>query len=347
MLSKKNISPKALSFLASGLIAIGFSVLLFIITHNLIKAFLCLIIAFGLIYLFLNYIIDWLIFRKLKLIYKLIYSTKANKKQESYYKYVLPKKTIEDVQKEVENWAINYEKELEIQQKNETFRKEFLQNLSHELKTPIFGIQGYLELIIDDLDDNNSHKKYLIKAQSNVERIRLLLKDIDEISSLETGERPLTMSKFIVQEIIKEVFDNLSLQAQKRNIKQQIKKGCEANIYVYADKEKIKQVIYNLVTNAIKYSKINGSILAGIYYTDEKNILIEITDDGIGIDEEHIHRIFERFYRTDDARSRNIGGSGLGLSICKHIVEAHGFTMHARSQMNVGTTIGFTLSSKK
>lgn len=189
--------------------------------------------------------------------------------------------------------------------------------------------------------------KFLKNAHKNIERIVLLMNDIDEISKLESGIQKMNYSNFIIQSLIREVFESLSFQTTERNVKCSIKKNCESPITVYADKEKIRQVLINLVINAVKYGKENGTILAGIYKTDENHILVEITDDGPGIADDHISRIFERFYRTDKARTRERGGTGLGLSICKHIIEAHGQTIHARSKLDVGTTVGFTLSAKK
>jgi two-component system phosphate regulon sensor histidine kinase PhoR len=173
-----------------------------------------------------------------------------------------------------------------------------------------------------------------------------LVKDLDEIAKLEMGEQPLNKDTFIIQDLIKEVFDALSIKAAKQNITCSFKKGSEGQTMVFADKEKIRQVLTNLVDNAIKYGNSEGRIEASIYQTDDKNSLIEISDDGIGIEEEHLSRIFERFYRTDYGRSRNIGGTGLGLAICKHIIEAHGQIIHVRSKPTVGTTFGFTLKTK-
>jgi two-component system phosphate regulon sensor histidine kinase PhoR len=174
-----------------------------------------------------------------------------------------------------------------------------------------------------------------------------LLNDLDEISQLETGEQQLYKKNFVIQDLIKEVYDSLSIKTSQKNIKSFIKKGCEAPVAVYADKEKIKQVLINLVENACKYGKMNGNIWASIYKTDDEQVLIEISDDGTGIEEEHVPRIFERFYRTDAARSRDKGGTGLGLAICKHIIEAHGQHIHVRSRIDIGTTVGFTLDSRK
>ncbi|HEY9361905.1 MAG TPA: ATP-binding protein, partial [Chitinophagaceae bacterium] len=152
---------------------------------------------------------------------------------------------------------------------------------------------------------------------------------------------------FIIQDLVKEVYESLSIKTEEKNIKSSIKKGCESPLTVYADKEKIRQVIINLVDNSIKYGKDGGSIIASIYKMDEKHILVEMSDDGIGIPEKFLVRVFERFYRTEAGRSRDISGSGLGLAICKHIIEAHGQTIHVRSSEDVGTTIGFTLESKR
>ena len=155
------------------------------------------------------------------------------------------------------------------------------------------------------------------------------------------------VQNFVIQDLIHEVFESLSIKTINKNISSLIKKGCEQPIMVNADREKIRQVLINLVDNAAKYGKEDGKIEASVYKTDEKTALIEITDDGIGIAEEHINRIFERFYRTDYGRSRNIGGTGLGLAICKHIIEAHGQFIHARSTPGIGTTFGFTLALSK
>ena len=161
------------------------------------------------------------------------------------------------------------------------------------------------------------------------------------------GEQLLLKDSFIIQDLLKEVYESLSIKADEKQIKCVIKKGCELPLTVYADMEKIRQVLINLVDNAIKYGKQNGVIESSFYKVDGARVLIEISDDGAGIAEEHLKRIFERFYRTDLARSRKIGGSGLGLSICKHIIEAHGQTIHVRSKIDVGSTFGFTLQSKK
>jgi two-component system phosphate regulon sensor histidine kinase PhoR len=297
------------------------------------------------VYLFSHYVIDEFINRKIKLIYKFIYQTKASKREEFYQNKVLPKKNLEEVGEEVLQWADQRKAEMEVLEKNEAFRKEFLQNLAHEFKTPVFAVQGYLETLISGAMDNPEvSKKFLNNAYHNTERLINLISDLDEITKLESGKQQLHLQYFIIQDLVNEVFDALMIKTQTKNIKCTIKKGCEQPITVYADKEKIRQVIINFVDNAIKYGNQDGHVEASIYKTDNQNVLFEISDDGIGIAEEHLPRIFERFYRTDYGRSRNIGGTGLGLAICKHIIEAHGQLIHVRSTPGVGTTFGFTLS---
>jgi len=196
------------------------------------------------------------------------------------------------------------------------------------------------------MDEPDTGKKFVQQAQSNVQRLVQLLSDVDAITNLEINKDPILKQSFIIQDIINEAINNLSVKRMKKNIQFQFKKGSESPIYVFADKNKIYQVMVNILSNATKYGKIDGQITASVYKMEDEKILIEISDDGIGIDEEHLPRLFERFYRTDDARAREIGGTGLGLAICKHIVEAHGETIHVRSKVNVGTTFGFTLASK-
>lgn len=296
-------------------------------------------------YLFAYYVIDEFINRKIKLIYKFIYQTKASKREEFFQNKVLPKKNLEEVGEEVLQWADQRKAEMDLLVKNEAFRKEFLQNLAHEFKTPVFAIQGYLETLISGAMDNPEvSKKFLNNAYHNTERLINLISDLDEITKLESGKQQMHFQHFVIQDLVIEVFDALMIKTQTKNIKCSIKKGCEQPITVYADKEKIRQVIINLVDNAIKYGNQDGHVEASVYKTDKENVLFEISDDGIGIAEEHLSRIFERFYRTDYGRSRNIGGTGLGLAICKHIIEAHGQLIHVRSTPGVGTTFGFTLS---
>lgn len=348
MFSLKNISPRQLAAFTALVLSVPISLAFGYIE----KSWWIGLIFFGIIfagsYWLISLVLERFIYRKIKLIYKFIYKTKATKREETYYKYVLPQKSIDEVREDVEAWATKNEEELELLRRNEQFRKEFLQNLSHEFKTPVFAIQGYVDtLLAGALANPEVNKKFLEKTSRNVDRLTHLLQDLDEISRLERGELVLYKQNFVIQELIKEVFESLSIKAEKMGIQCSIKKGCESPLTVFGDKEKIRQVITNMVGNSIKYGKQGGSIVASMYNTDGKHILIELSDDGIGISEKHLPRIFERFYRTDEGRSIDVTGSGLGLAICKHIIEAHGQTIHVRSREAVGTSIGFTLDRKK
>jgi two-component system phosphate regulon sensor histidine kinase PhoR len=348
MFSIKNISPRQLAFFTALGLAAPAGLLVFIIEGKWKPATVSFIIILAGGYLLIHFILEKFINRKIKLIYKFINQTKATKKEETYYKYILPQKSLDEVREDVEKWAEENKQEIELLRQNEQFRKEFLQNLSHEFKTPVFAIQGYVDLLLQGaLENPEVNKRFLEKTATNVERLTNLLTDLDEISKLERGELSLFKQNFIIQDIVKDVFESISIMAEQRSIRYGIKKGCESPLTVFADKEKIRQVLLNLVENSIKYGKINGSITASMYVTDGKHVLVEISDDGIGIPEKYVPRIFERFYRTEKGRSLDVTGSGLGLAICKHIIEAHGQTIHVRSREDIGTTIGFTLERRK
>jgi len=348
MVSTKNISPRQLSAFTALVLAIPASLLVLIVQRNWLWATGTFLVIFGGGYLLISFMLERFIYRKIKLIYKFIYRTKATPKEETYYKYILPQKSIDEVREDVEAWAAENQQEIAILRRNEQFRKEFLQNLSHEFKTPVFAIQAYVDTLLQGaLDNPDVNKKFLEKTARNIDRLTNLLNDLDEISSLERGEIVIYKQNFIIQELVREVFESLSVRAEANQIQCSIKKGCESPLTVFADKEKIRQVIINLVENSIKYGKKGGHVIASMYKTDGKHILVEVSDDGIGIDEKHLPRIFERFYRTDEGRSIDVTGSGLGLAICKHIIEAHGQTIHVRSRVDVGTTVGFTLEAKR
>ena len=348
MFKTKNLSPNQLSALTAVILSIPIGLGFYAESGKPLIAAIAAVVTFLGSYFLIRFVLQWFIYRKIKLVYKFIYQTKASKKEEMYYKYILPQKSIDEVREDVEKWAEQRRAEIEALKNTEAYRKEFLQNLAHEFKTPIFAIQGYVDTLLNGALENPAvNKKFLENAARNVDRMVNLVSDLDEISKLESGEQPLYQENFIIQDLIKEVYETLSIKTSPRNIKCSIKKGCEFPINVFADKEKIRQVILNLVENATKYGKQDGYIVASIYKADEKHVLIEISDDGVGIAEEHLHRIFERFYRTDRGRSRDVGGTGLGLAICKHIIEAHGQSIHVRSKVDVGTTIGFLLDARK
>lgn len=344
MINRKNISPGRLALVVSSIIAVVAAILSYLFTSSVRFGILSLLllglISYGLIY----YVLQEFIYRKVKLIYKFISNTKASQREEFYNLEILPQKTLEEVNDDVEKWATDRKGEIERLESNEQFRKEFLMNLAHELKTPIFATQGYIDTLLDGaLHDNQVNEKFLQNASKSIDRLADLVNDLDVISKFESNRIPIHKREFTIQELVKDVYAELSQKASKKGIKLSIKKGCESPLEVFADNQKIKQVLINLVENSIKYGRENGETTAGFYEVDDKTIYIEISDNGIGIAEEQVLRVFERFFRTDSARSRSDGGTGLGLAIVKHIIEAHNHTVVCRSTIDVGSSFGFTL----
>ncbi len=251
--------------------------------------------------------------------------------------------------KEIANNFISRKDEFSPQQKIEEleklaqYRKEFLGNVSHELKTPIFNIQGYLETLLDGgIHDDEVNTEYLNKAAKNVERLSNIVKDLEQISKYESGNLKLEFEEYDILEQLKDVFESNEMKAHFKNISLQIKTAGSKEISIFADAEKIRQVLNNLILNAINYGKENGFVKVGI--TEENDhVIVEVEDNGIGIRQDSLSRIFERFYRIDSSRSREMGGTGLGLAIVKHIIEAHGQKITVRSKEGEGTTFSFTL----
>ncbi|HET8573354.1 MAG TPA: ATP-binding protein [Edaphocola sp.] len=345
LFASKNTSPRQLAFFASLTLAFIVALLSLFFTQVWYWFLSVLGTVFICAYCIFYYTLKYFIYRKIKLIYKIIYQTKATKRETFFYQKILPQKSIEEVNRDVERWASEKRGEIELLQKNEQFRKEFLQNLSHELRTPIFTIQGYIHSVLEDgTADAQLREKFLQNADKGVQRLVNLVDDLDQISKLELGQELIHEEVFIIQNVVKEVFEELALKAEKNKISLQVKKGTEIALRVRADKGKIKRVLINLVDNAIKYGKTGGHIVIGCYQMDEQHVYIEVSDDGIGIPEQHLSRIFERFYRVDKSRNRQVGGTGLGLAIVKHIIEAHGQTINVRSHPEVGSSFGFTLA---
>lgn len=283
------------------------------------------------------------IFRKIKLIYKTIHRLKLDPSQKQR-NIDIGDHIFEDVEKDVALWAQDRQQEIDQLKTLENYRRDFLGNVSHELKTPIFNIQGYIHTLIDGgLQDPTINLKYLDRTAKNVDRLITIVDDLETISKLESGNLVLDIRKFDIRDLVKEVFESHEMTAQRRNIQLLFKEGAAQSYQVKADREYIRQVLDNLVLNSIKYGRANGFTKVG-FYDMVKYILIEVADNGLGISQEHLKHVFDRFYRVDKSRSREAGGSGLGLSIVKHIIEAHNQTINVRSSPNVGSTFGFTLA---
>ena len=344
----KNPTPKQLAFYAALMttLVVFFAVISINIStstmNRALNIVLLPILTFIVCFFVSQYLINAFIYRRIKVIYKNISDAKKTDDQP-----ILGGDTLDDVENEVENWAQNKNKEIATLKELEEYRRTYIGNVSHELKTPIFNIQGFLHTLIDGgINDPSVNMAYLQKAARNVDRLNAIVQDLDNISKMESGKLTLDIQAFDIQNLVLEVFEDMDLKAKERNIKLSFKEGANHGYRVRGDKEQIRQVLTNFLGNSIKYGKQNGQTKISFYDMD-KIILIEVSDNGIGIGRPHLKHLFDRFYRVDKSRSRDVGGTGLGLSIVKHIVEAHNQSVHVRSTEGVGSTFGFTLEKVK
>lgn len=339
----KNPTPERITLLTTLVLSAIFAAFLLYFKVSFLE-FLISIFTFGsLTFIIILYGLEVFIYRKIKLIYKTIHLFKTSKLKKTRFIDDVNLDPIKRVNEEVIEWANDQKQEISQLKATEQYRKEFLGSVSHELKTPIFNIQGYIETLLDGaMDDEEVRVLFLQKAAASAERLNNLVNDLLDISKLESGAMQMRLSEFDINALCHEVFESYSKQAEHKSIRLRFKEDCDIPFRVLADKERIRQVLNNLIGNSITYGKENGSTSIGLFDMD-KHILIEVSDDGDGIEAEHLPRLFERFYRTDKSRSRNSGGSGLGLSIVKHIIEAHQQTINVRSTPGEGTTFAFTL----
>lgn len=343
--NKRNLIFK--SSLTLALIATAFVAgldFLFIKAFNPVKLAILFGGLFAGTYLAFRLVVNEFIYQKIKLIYKTIHDLKTPK-QELKTMLKEDQDVLDSVNEEVVTWAETQKLEIQSLKDQEEYRREFLGNVSHELKTPIFNIQGYIHTLLDGgLEDEAINRKFLIRADRSVERMISVVKDLESISRLESGRLELNLERINIVELASEVIELQEMKAADRNIKIRFGAKYDRPIYVMADSDQIKQVYINLLDNAIKYGSESGQIILRFYDMDT-NTLCEVADDGPGIETNHIPRLFERFYRVDKARDRHAGGTGLGLAIVKHIIEAHEQTINVRSLTgdNSGTTFSFTL----
>lgn len=255
---------------------------------------------------------------------------------------------VETLSKSVQKYVEGKTIEIQNLTERDSFRRDFLGNVAHELKTPLFTVQGYILTLIEGAaEDKEIRTKYLDRANKGVERLTSIVKDLDMITKLETDELKLNIETFNILELIQNVFDLFEMKAKKRNISLQFDKVYEFPVFVKGDIEKIEQVLINLVVNSIKYGKIDGTTIVTLEDYNENKFLVKVEDNGEGIKQEHLNRLFERFYRVDQSRSREQGGSGLGLSIVKHIIEKHNETILLKSTFGEGSEFSFTMEKAK
>jgi two-component system phosphate regulon sensor histidine kinase PhoR len=339
----KNPTPRIIAFLTAIILTGVVSVISILFKSQWLEVGIIGALTFAIGYLLTLYALEFFIYRKIKLIYKSIHQLKTQNDPLLPPLFSFTEDPIAEVTKDVLQWAKDQTVEIEQLKKNEEFRKEFLGNVSHELKTPIFNIQGYIHTLLEGaLDDQDVNLHFLGKAAKSTDRLAALVEDLESITQLESGYLTMEMETFDIHDLAKDVFDSLEFMANEKKIEFGFKAGSDTPFIVEADKSRIRQVLVNLVTNSIKYGNVEGHTLLGLYDMDEY-ILVEVSDNGIGVETEHLPRLFERFYRVDRSRSRGEGGTGLGLAIVKHIIEAHNQTINVRSSPGIGTTFGFTL----
>jgi two-component system phosphate regulon sensor histidine kinase PhoR len=298
------------------------------------------LISFGVFYFFIKHFIN----DRLKLLYKSIRKGKMTKENEISFK--ITDDVIANAEIETQLWTEERNKEISKLKEQEEFRREFLGNLAHELKTPIFSIQGYILTLLDGgLEDENVNRTFLERASKATDRMVSIIEDLDQITKMEVDALKLEMRPFDIVELVTDIFESLEMIAKEKNIKLLFAKEYSST-FVIGDKPKIAQVLVNLITNSIFYGNKDGTTIVRFYKMDDI-VTIEVSDNGPGIEEEHLPRLFERFYRVEKSRNRNDGGSGLGLAIAKHIVESHRQTISVRSTYGVGSTFSFSLDKSK
>jgi two-component system phosphate regulon sensor histidine kinase PhoR len=305
----------------------------------LVYAGLCYLFSF----LVIQYRVEHFIYKRVKKIYDNVTLLDASTLRPSQITTDMATLT-----REVEKFAEDKKLEIETLKIRETYRKEFMGNVSHELKTPLFTVQGYILTLLDGaLKDKTVRKKYLQRANKGVERLIYIVKDLDMITKLETGDLDLILENFNIVELVQNSFDLLEMKAAKKNITLTFDINYEEPVWVFADRERIQQVITNLVVNSIKYGKKGGTTEISIENLIRNKVIVRVTDNGEGIEKANIPRLFERFFRVDKSGSRKEGGSGLGLSIVKHIIEAHAEKIYVESVFGVGSEFSFTLEKSK
>jgi two-component system, OmpR family, phosphate regulon sensor histidine kinase PhoR len=299
------------------------------------------ILVFGAVYLLVYFMLTSFIYNKINPIYNTISNLKES--ETKLQKELDKKDMIEDLNREVEDWATSKTREIDQLKEMELYRKEFLGNVSHEIKTPLYNVQGYIANLLDGgLEDPAVNRVYLERAEKSMNRLINIVSDLDIISGLDSGEVKIHFENFDIVQLVRDIFELQEMRAQAMGISLKLKNHRESTIMVHADRRRIQEALINLVVNSIKYGNQDGCTSVG--FTDlEDKVLIEVSDNGLGIPADDIPRVFERFYRVNKSRSRNQGGTGLGLAIVKHVVEAHNQAIRVKSKEGKGTTFSFAL----
>ena len=343
MPSNNTFNPYKFSLLSSLYISLG---AYFVINYNdlsiSIESVLVSFIIFGLSFLVLQLRVRKLFFERIRQIYKdLEFET------DSLIKTSAIDSDMNSLSKDLEEFVKLKRTEIETLKKEDIYRKEFIGNVAHELKTPLFSVQGYISNLLDGaMDDKELLNKYLKRAEKSVDRLTFIIKDLDLITQLESSTLKLEVTSFDIVKLTEEIIEDLEISASKKNIKIVFDRKYANQILVEADRNRIEQVITNLITNSINYGSEKGTTEIS-FESKQKKIIVKVDDNGEGISEENMPRLFQRFFRVDISRSRNQGGSGLGLAIVKHIIDAHNENIYVQSTVGIGSEFSFTLKKSK
>ena len=335
-MKKNNIL--VLSLLISFFFSTATLLIIFIIEENIKNFFTLFFLTFTTYHITLYFSFKLFLSKTIKKLIDEFYSSEYNLSDQSNLD------NLDSLSKSLKEYAKNKNLQIELLKDQDNYRKDFIGNISHELKTPLFTIQSYILTLIDGgMDDPDILKKYLKRSSKAIDRLTYLVKDLDLISQFESGVKNIEKEKFDILIIINNVYELLEIESKKNKISLELDRNYLKPIFVMADKERIQQVITNLVTNSIKYGVENGTTEISVQNLNEEKLIISVTDNGLGISKEHLPRLFERFYRVDKSGNRKKGGSGLGLSIVKHVIEAHNEKIFVESNKNVGSEFSFTL----
>lgn len=341
-------SPKGVAFIIAGVVAIITTAFTYL---PLIRAqgtsgqvlFVVFCIAFASSFLLVYFSLEFMIFREINKIFAVIDKVKKKDFKLPRKRIIVDTNPLRRLNEEIFAYAAKKQQEIDELKKLENFRKEFVANVSHELKTPVFAAQGFIHTLLDGaMDDKEVRHKFLEKAAKSLDDLDVLVHDLLTISQMESGDIKMHYEKFDVQQLTAEVFEQLEEKAQVKRIRLKFDKKFDTPVIAYADPYRITQVLNNLIENAIKYGREEGKVIVS-FDTDKDHLMISVRDDGPGIEPEHLKRIFERFYRIEKSRSKDKGGTGLGLAIVKHIIEAHKSKVSVTSKMGKGTTFTFRL----
>ncbi len=312
--------------------------IIFIIGENTKNFFTLFFLIFTICFISFYFSFKFFLSRTIKKLIDEFYSSEYNLSDQTNLD------NLDSLSNSLKEYAKNKNLQIELLKDQDNYRKDFIGNISHELKTPLFTIQSYILTLIDGgMDDPNILKKYLKRSSKAIDRLTYLVKDLDLISQFESGVKNIEKEKFDILSIINNVYELLEMESKKNKISLELDRNYLKPIFVMADKERIQQVITNLVMNSIKYGVENGTTEMSIQDLNEEKFIISVTDNGLGISKKHLPRLFERFYRVDKSGNRKKGGSGLGLSIVKHVIEAHNEKIFVESNKNVGSEFSFTL----